>query len=188
MPIHPVTQKIPLRICMGLALLCLAGLSAESAESMSPPPKAGKAMEMDSNRFRPAYGRHERKIVKAFFENLGKGDLPAMMAGFAPDAEWVLHAPPGTSIPFAGVHKGRAAVQAFIETFGRNAKPSVFETREFIATSTKVVVLGYEEATALPTGKTWKAHWTMTFTIKGDSIVSVDEVVDTEAISAAFRP
>jgi ketosteroid isomerase-like protein len=132
-------------------------------------------------------GRHSLKVVQSFFENLGKGDLPAMMAGFAPDAQWALHAPPGSAIPFAGVHTGRPAVQAFIETFGSNARPSVFETRDFIVDGNKVVVLGYEEVTAIPTGKAWKAHWTMTFTVRRGKIVHVDEAVDTEAISAAFE-
>lgn len=186
---HPAGKKSVIRNCMGLALLGIAGLSAVSAESMSPPPQAGKGFEAHSREDRPdRAGRHSLKVVKTFFENLGKGDLPAMMAGFAPEAEWVLHAPAGTFIPFAGAHTGRPAVQAFIETFGSNARPTVFETREFIVDGNKVVVLGYEEATAIPTGKEWKAHWTMTFTVIRGKIVSVDEVVDTEAISAAFQP
>lgn len=178
-----------IRNLIGLALAASVGVSSTRAEAMSSPPPAGQeyeahAKECSSDRS----GKQALKVVKSFYENLGKGDLPAMMAAFARDAKWVLHAPAGTVIPFAGSHDGRAAVQAFIETFGANAKPSVFETREFIVDAHRVVVLGYEEAMAIPTGKEWKAHWTMTFTVKNGKIDLVDEVVDTEAISAAFRP
>lgn len=182
------------KIVLLRAFVCLTlaggvGYSSARAESMSSPLPAGQAYEAhvkecQSNRT----NKHALKVVKSFYENLGKGDLPAIMGTFARDAQWVLHAPAGTVIPFAGTHDGRAAVQAFIETFGSNASPSVFETREFIVDGPKVVVLGYEEATAIPTGKQWKAHWTMTFTVKNGKIISVDEVVDTEAISAAFQP
>lgn len=189
MSIPRIGNSTLIRFCLGLALLGGAGLPALAAESLSPPPEAGKGYEADSRKSRPdRAGRHSLKVVQSFFENLGKGDLPAMMRGFAPDAEWVLHAPAGTAIPFAGVHAGRPAVQAFIETFGRNARPSVFETRDFIVDGDKVVVLGYEEVTAIPTGKAWKAHWTMTFTVMRGKIVHVDEAVDTESISAAFEP
>lgn len=187
----PVTTGKPafLRNLIGIAIAGCAGFSGAWAESTSSPLPAGQAYEANAKECRSERsGKHALKVVKTFFENLGKGDLPAMMATFAPEAKWVLHAPAGTPIPFAGTHEGRPAVQAFIETFGSNAKPSKFETREFIVEAHKVVVLGYEEVTAIPTGKDWKAHWTMTFTVKNGAIVLVDEVVDTEAISAAFRP
>jgi ketosteroid isomerase-like protein len=189
MSIPLIGNRTVIRCCLGVSLLGGAGLPALAAETLSPPPEAGKGYEENSREGRPdRAGRHSLKVVQSFFENLGKGDLPAMMSGFAPDAQWVLHAPAGTVIPFAGAHVGRPAVQAFIETFGSNARPTVFETREFIVEGNKVVVLGYEEATAIPTGKAWKAHWTMTFTVRRGKIVHVDEVVDTEAISAAFEP
>jgi uncharacterized protein len=163
--------------------------SAPWAESLSSPPPAGQEYEAHAKECRSERsGKQALKVVQSFYENLGEGDLPGIMATFARDAKWVLHAPAGTVIPFAGAHEGHAAVQNFIETFGSNAKPSKFETREFIVDANKVVVLGYEEVTAIPTGKEWKAHWTMTFTVKNGKIISVDEVVDTEAISAAFRP
>jgi ketosteroid isomerase-like protein len=177
------------RNLIGLAIAGSVGFSAAWAEPMSSPPPAGQQYEAHAKECRSdRSGKHALKVVKSFYENLGKGDLPGIMATFARDAKWVLHAPAGTVIPFAGVHDGHAAVKKFIETFGANAKPSVFETREFIVDAHKVVVLGYEEVTAIPTGKEWKAHWTMTFTVKNGKIASVDEVVDTEAISAAFRP
>lgn len=177
-----------IRNLIGFALAGSFGLTASWAEPPSSPLPAGQAYEAHAKECRAdRSGKHALKVVQSFYENLGKGDLPGIMATFARDAKWVLHAPAGTVIPFAGTHDGHAAVQKFIETFGANAKPSKFETREFIVDAHKVVVLGYEEAVAIPTGKEWKAHWTMTFTVKNGKIVLVDEVVDTEAIAAAFH-
>jgi uncharacterized protein len=189
MRIHTAGKSALIRACFGLTLMVSACGQALWAETLGAPPPAGKEYENTSKECRPdRSGMHPLSVVKSFYENLGKGDLPAIMGTFAENGKWVLHAPPGTVIPFAGTHEGRAAVQAFIESFGKNAKPSIFETRDFIVDKAKVVVLGYEEVTAIPTGKTWKAHWTMTFTVRNGKIASVDEVVDTEAISAAFRP
>ena len=173
-----------------LTTLALVGgvcASLSSAEPLGGPPAAGSASQNHVGQCRP--DRSEKSslaVVKSFYENLGKGDLPAMLELFAKDSKWILHGPSG--IPFAGTHEGRAGIQAFIESFGKNAQVSKFETREFIVDNHKVVVLGYEEATATPTGKSWKAHWTHVFTVHGGKIVLVDEVVDTAAILAAFQP
>jgi len=174
----------------GLKHMALAGgvcFSLSSAEPLGAPPAAGSASQDQVGQCRP--DRSEKSslaVVKSFYENLGKGDLPAMLELFAKDSKWILHGPSG--IPFAGIHEGRPGIQAFIESFGKNAKVSKFETREFIVDNNKVVVLGYEEATATPTGKSWKAHWTHVFTVQRGKIVLVDEVVDTAVILAAFQP
>jgi ketosteroid isomerase-like protein len=170
-----------------MALVGGVCFSLSSAEPLGAPPAAGAADKDHVGQCRP--DRSEKSslaVVKAFYENLGKGDLPAILELFAKDSKWILHGPSG--IPFAGLHEGRAGIQAFIESFGKNAKVSVFETREFIVDHNKVVVLGYEEATATPTGKSWKAHWTHVFTVHRGKIVLVDEVVDTAVILAAFQP
>jgi|GEM_PF-125287 len=125
-------------------------------------------------------------VVKEMYDNLGKGNLPGILATFDKKAKWVLYGP--SEIPFAGTHEGIAAIQGFFESFGQNAKVEKFETLSFIAEGDQVVVLGYEEATAVPTGKSWKAHWAHAFTVKHGKIVLVEEVVETAALLAAFQP
>jgi ketosteroid isomerase-like protein len=189
MSIQVFGKSASVRNTIHMALIVAACISAAKGEPLGAPPKAGHGYEESAKECVP--GRSDKNplsVVKSFYENLGKGDLPGIMEAFAKDAQWVLHAPAESAIPFAGTHEGRQAVQTFIETFGKNAAPSKFETREFIVEKGKVAVLGYEEVTAIPTGKTWKAHWTMVFTVQNGKIVFVDEVVDTEAISAAFQP
>lgn len=129
--------------------------------------------------------RSASAVVQDFYDKLGQGDLPGMLENFAEDATWVLYGPSG--IPFAGVHEGREGIKAFIETFGASAQVTRFEPKEFVAGQHKVVVHGYEEATAVPTGKSWQAHWTHSFTVERGKIVRVREVLDTAPVLAAFQ-
>ena len=133
-----------------------------------------------------SHHRSASEVVQDFYTKLGQGDLAGMVADFSEDATWVLYGP--AEIPFAGVHQGRSGIQSFIETFGQNAAVSVFEPKEFLAGRHKVVVQGYEEATATPTGKTWEAHWTHSFTVQKGEIVLVEEVLETAPVLAAFQP
>jgi uncharacterized protein len=170
--------------------LVFAGLLAFSAVSADPgpPPPAGKQYQDEAQaegRGGP-FHRTASAVVRDFYDELGQGDLPGMLEDFAKDAKWVLYGPSG--IPFAGVHEGREGIRAFIESFGRNAKVTRFEPKEFLADKRKVVVHGYEEATATPTGKAWKAHWTHSFTVERGKIVLVEEVLDTAPVLAAFQP
>jgi ketosteroid isomerase-like protein len=169
-----------------LVFAAFLAVSAASADPGAPPP-AGKVYQeaqKDSRCERSA--RQASALVKDFYDKLGKGDLPGMLEDFAKDAKWVLYGPSG--IPFAGVHEGQAGIKSFIETFGANAKVTRFEPKEFLADKHKVVYQGYEEATAVPTGKAWKAHWTHSFTVERGKIVLVEEVLDTAPVLAAFQP
>ncbi len=172
-----------------LAVTGLLAVSAASAAFADPgaPPPAGKIYQdgqKDSRCERSC--KSASAVVADFYDKLGKGDLPGMLEDFSKDAKWVLYGPSG--IPFAGVHEGQDGIKAFIETFGANAKVTRFEPKEFLADKHKVVYLGYEEATAVPTGKSWKAHWTHSFTVERGKIVMVDEVLDTAPVLAAFQP
>jgi uncharacterized protein len=181
------TGKLPTLPFLGrLAIAGFLAVSAASADPGSPPP-AGKIYQdtqKDSRCERSC--KSASAVVQDFYEKLGKGDLPGMLEDFSKDAKWVLYGPAG--IPFAGVHEGQDGIKAFIETFGANAKVTRFEPKEFLADKRKVVYLGYEEATAVPTGKSWKAHWTHSFTVERGKIVLVDETLDTAPVLAAFQP
>ncbi len=170
-------------------LVTLSGLffGAGALADMGEPPRAGRLYHEAQDDCKQGEARQSASdLVKKFYEKLGQGDLPGMMDVFAPDAKWVLYGP--TEIPFVGVHEGKAAIQKFIETFGANAAVTRFEPNEFLADKHKVVVQGYEEATATPTGKEWKAHWTHSFTVQRGKIVSVEEVLDTAPVLEAFTP
>jgi ketosteroid isomerase-like protein len=169
-----------------LAITGILGFSAVYADPGSPPPAGKGYQEAQKDSQCERSGKGASAVVQDFYDKLGKGDLPGMLADFSKDAKWVLYGPSG--IPFAGVHEGQAGIKTFIETFGANAKVTRFEPREFLADKLKVVYHGYEEATAVPTGKAWKAHWTHSFTVERGKIVLVEEVLDTAPVLAAFQP
>lgn len=169
--------------------LAFAGLVAWSAAAADPGPPPAAGTQCGQERREDASGRRHRsasEVVGDFYDKLGQGDVPGLLDDFAGNAEWVLYGPSG--IPFAGVHRGRDGIRTFIESFGRNAAVTLFEPKEFLSDKRKVVVQGYEEATATPTGKTWKAHWTHSFTVERGEIVLVEEVLDTAPVLAAFQP
>lgn len=172
-----------------LVSLAITGLLAFSAVSADPgaPPAAGKAyQEAQKDSQCDRSGKNAAVVAQDFYDKLGKGDLPGMLEDFSKDAKWVLYGPAG--IPFAGVHEGQDGIKSFIETFGANAKVTRFEPKEFLSDKHKTVYQGYEEATAVPTGKSWKAHWTHSFTVEHGKIVLVEEVLDTAPVLAAFQP
>lgn len=170
-----------------LACAALLAFSMAAAEP-GPPPHAGKLYEEAAQSDAHCGNSRDKAsaVVQDFYEKLGKGDVPGLIENFAKDAKWVLYGPAG--IPFAGVHEGKSGIRAFIETFGQNAQVTRFETKEFLSDKRKVVVQGYEEATATPTGKAWKAHWTHSFTVERGKIILVEEVLDTAPVLAAFQP
>lgn len=57
----------------------------------------------------------------------------------------------------------------------------------FGAGGNQVVVLGYEEGSATPTGRSWKTHFVHAFTLAGGKITGHREYIDTQAIADAFR-
>lgn len=185
--IPSILSAAPLMACKGLALAGLLGLAEGRAEPRNPPPPAGQDGREISREAGPDHSRKRvEAVVRDVYEELGRGDLPGILENFDPNAKWILHGPAG--IPFAGTHVGAAGIQAFFESFGRNARVDQFETRSFIVEKNRVVVLGYEEVMARPTGKSWKAHWAHVFTLQRGKIVLVEEIVDTAPILAAFQP
>jgi ketosteroid isomerase-like protein len=185
------TSTLPM--LRNLACTGFLAISAVSADPGAPPPAGKGYQEAQKEAQKEAQCERGGKsastasaVVQDFYAKLGQGDLPGMLADFAMDAKWVLYGPSG--IPFAGVHEGQAGIKSFIETFGANAKVTRFEPKEFLSDKHKAVFLGYEEATAIPTGKSWKAHWTHSFTVEHGKIVLVDEVLDTAPVLAAFQP
>lgn len=169
-----------------LALTGFLAFSAVSADPGAPPPAGRSYQEAQKDSQCDRSGKNAGAVAQDFYDKLGKGDLPGMLEDFSKDAKWVLYGPAG--IPFAGVHEGQAGIKAFIETFGANAKVTRFEPKEFLSDKHKTVFQGYEEATAIPTGKGWKAHWTHSFTVEHGKIVLVEEVLDTAPVLAAFQP
>ena len=121
--------------------------------------------------------------VKRLYAAFGTGDLTGVLAALDESIDWTV---PG-SAPWAGEGRGHEHVRGFFQRFGATASLEKFEPRTFVADGDTVVVLGYEEGTFRQTGRTWKAHFTHTFTMSGGKITAHREYIDTQAIAEALR-
>ena len=68
-------------------------------------------------------------VVRGIYEDFGKGDIPSVLGGLAPDVEWIEPAQP--YLPHRGTHVGPEAVVA--KVFGM--VQSEFETFAVVAES-----------------------------------------------------
>jgi len=90
-------------------------------------------------------------VVQQAYEAFGRGDIPGVLDHLTDDVVWALQGP--TTIPFAGVHRGREGIAEFFSLVGEALEYEQFEPREFVAQGDTVVVLGYERSLVKPTGR-----------------------------------
>lgn len=127
------------------------------------------------------------KLVQAVYEAIGAGDVPTVLGMLAEDVEIQFPGPP--EIPFAGAYHGHEG----FTRFATNLVTSIdwdnrkFEPADIVAQDDHVVVLGSEQLTAKPTGKSWATDWAMVWTIRDGKVSRLREFHETDAIAAAYR-
>jgi ketosteroid isomerase-like protein len=107
-----------------------------------------------------------------------------MLDAMADDIEWDSRYP--SIVPFSGVWRGHDGVKRLISTLGETIQILAFEIQEFVAANDKVVVLGFEEATAKSTGRTYRNEWVHVWTVQGGKLAKLRNYNDTAAVAAAF--
>ena len=125
-------------------------------------------------------------VVQQAYAAFGRGDIAGVLALVAEDVEWEGVKGVPSSVPFAGLKRGKAAVAEFFASVGREEEFSRFEPREFFAGGDRVVALGYYEARVRRTGKSFAGEWAMAFTVREGRIVRFTEYADSYGIAAAF--
>ena len=124
------------------------------------------------------------QVVRDLYAAYDRGGVAAVLAAYTDDAEIVF---PGPSVlPFAGTHRGRAAIGQFFQTVGENVEIREFGADEYVAQNETVVVIGHERASARETGRGWETDWVMVFTLRDGKISRVREFHETATIAAAF--
>lgn len=89
--------------------------------------------------------------VRAAYEAFGRGDLPAILAPFAPDA--VFHV--GGQGPLAGDHKGHEAItSALIGSFQLTGGTQRIDVKNIYADDAHAVIVVHETATRAADGAT----------------------------------
>ena len=125
------------------------------------------------------------QTVMDLYAAFGRGDLPAVLAALTDDVEWVVPGP--ADVPMAGTCQGKQAVQAWFGTVAENLAFRVFEPREVIAQSDKVVALIYAEAVARRSERPIAGHEAHVWTCRDGKITRHHAYQDTAAIAAAYR-
>ena len=123
-------------------------------------------------------------VVRQAYEAFGRGDIPGVLDLLTDDVVWTLQGP--STIPFAGVHRGRQGIAQFFALVGEALEFEQFEPREFVAQGDTVVVLGYERSIAKATGRPLEQEWAHVYTLRGGKIATGLLFEDTAAEVAAF--
>lgn len=124
------------------------------------------------------------KLVRRFFEEaLNTGELEKMRPFFHPDATWTPMAK--TSIPGAGVHKGRKGIvdeflgpvrRLFVDGDPKNKIESIFGKGSWVAVET-------HGTGRLRNGRDYDNRYAWIVEIKDDMIFAVREYMDTAYIA-----
>ncbi len=123
--------------------------------------------------------------VQAAYAAFGRGDIPGFMDILADDIEWVLLGP--ADVPLFGTFRGKAGVQEWLGTMGKNVQFRAFEPREFIAQGAKVVVLLHGESTLTRTNRDVVSDGVHVLTLRDGKLVRFVGNDDTAAIADAYR-
>jgi ketosteroid isomerase-like protein len=125
------------------------------------------------------------QAVQQLYDAFRRGDIKAVLDGFAEDVEWVI---PGPSIiPHAGPRHGREQVAQFFRELEQAEEIQEFEPQEYIAQSDKVVVLGHYRARIKSTGRTTESDWAHVLTLTQAKVTRFRVYTDTAAAEAAYR-
>lgn len=108
------------------------------------------------------------EIAQRIYAAFGSGNIPAMIACVADQVDWEFVGP--HTLPYAGRRRSPAEVAAFFGAIPQADQIHQFEPREFIEGGEHVTVLGWEQTTALETGKEFSTEWVHVFTVKNDKV------------------
>ena len=123
-------------------------------------------------------------VVQQAYEAFGSGDVFGVLDLLTDDVVWTFQGP--STIPFAGVHRGRQEIVQFFALVGEALEFEQFEPREIVAQGDTVVVLGYERSLAKATGRPLEQEWVHVYTLRDGKIAMGRFFEDTAAEVAAF--
>ncbi len=118
-------------------------------------------------------------IVQQAYEAFGRGDIPAMEKMIADDVDWEVVGP--SNLAYAGRRRTPRQVGDFFRSIPQSDDIHAFEPREFIEAGEHVTVLGWEDTTAVDTGKRFQSEWVHVFTIRDSKVVRWRGFYDTAA-------
>jgi ketosteroid isomerase-like protein len=125
-------------------------------------------------------------FVQGLYAAFGKGDIATVVAGAAPDVDWVVNGS-RKDFPTFGAWHGAGEVKKFFDSVGQHQESKVFSPQEFYAADDRVFVLGHYEWVIRKTGRTVASDWVHVFTIRGGKVAKFREFNDTAKFVEAYR-
>lgn len=125
-----------------------------------------------------------KAIVKQLYHDIMQDNITAVLNMLADDVEWIFYGP--SSIPMAGYYYGKIGVLQFFETANQVEQLELFEPHEYIEGDNQVVVVGFQKATSIETGKSFNCEWTHIWNLKNGKVTCLRIFTDTAAIAAAY--
>lgn len=102
--------------------------------------------------------------VQQLYGYFMRGEIAAMLAECAEDAEWVAHVP-ATMVPWGGAYMG-ADGGKFFQRLDEELEFREFSPDEFMAQGDRVVTLGHSRTVRRVNGQASRQDWVMVFTLK----------------------
>lgn len=124
------------------------------------------------------------EFVQQTYAAFGQGDIATVLNNLADDIVWESRYIPG--VPLHGTFSGKDQIGSFFGKLGESLDVHEFVPQQFLAKDNTVVVLGYEQVTAKPTGNAYKNEWVHVWTLKDGKVAHVQASNNTAAAAAAF--
>ncbi len=124
------------------------------------------------------------ELVQQTYMAFGRGDIEAVFNNFAADIVWDSRYVP--AVPLHGTYHGKDQVMQFFQVLGNTLDVQEYVPQKFLAQDDVVVVLGYEQVTAKPTGKSYRNEWVQIWTIQDNKLAKLESFNDVATAAAAF--
>ncbi|GLY05463.1 MULTISPECIES: nuclear transport factor 2 family protein [Actinoplanes] len=123
-------------------------------------------------------------VVADLYAALGRGDVPALLAGLSPNIAWVV--PEG--LHYGGTYRGRDEVlNNVFARFTAEWDGFVVDPAEIVPAGDVVVALGHYRGRSLATGKVMATRFVHVWRLRDGVPVHFETVMDTYTMRAAAQ-
>jgi ketosteroid isomerase-like protein len=122
------------------------------------------------------------RIVKKFFEAMGRGNEQGLLALSAEDIEWII---PGEYWPLAGTHCGHGGLRDFLQKTSETMETSFPGPPEYVAQGDRVLMIGSATGRIKATNRTFEDDWVFAITVRNGKVTNIREYIDTQALARA---
>ncbi len=128
-----------------------------------------------------------RTVVNEFLKRVAEGDIPAVVALFAPDASWEVPGDPDI-VPWAG-RRTVDGIPAFFQTLSELTDRELFNVERSVVDGTTAVLIGRARLVVRATGKVIDTPFAIDIIVNPDGRISRYYMFeDSWGVAQAVRP